>query len=105
MSDSNPPPLTPTHTHTSHGRGSVGVAEHGVEGVGQVVGLAAGVVLLRHGRQEVDHAPQQEQQEEVEGERHPEDTPQEQPGGGEGLAPAPLRTGGNGPNVAGRPVG
>lgn len=57
-----------------HRRRPVGVAEHGVEGVSEVVGLRA-VVLLRQRQQEGhDH---QEQEEELEGQRHPEDAPQE----------------------------
>lgn len=35
----------------SYGRRSVGVAQHGMEGAGEVVGVVAAVVLLRHGHQ------------------------------------------------------
>lgn len=41
-------------------RGPVGVAQHGVEGAGKVVGLGAAVVFLRGG----DHASQQQKQQE-----------------------------------------
>lgn len=43
------------------GRGRpVGVAQHGVEGAGEVVGLGAAVVFLRGG----DHASQEQKQQE-----------------------------------------
>lgn len=58
-----------------HRRRSVCVAEHGVKGMSQVVGLSA-VVLLRQ-RQQEGQSYQQEQ-EELEGQRHPENTAPEQ---------------------------
>lgn len=59
---------------TLHRRWSVGVAEHRVEGVSEVVGLSA-VVLLRHWQQEgTDH---QQEQEELDRQRHPQSAPQE----------------------------
>lgn len=45
--------------------GPVGVAQHGVEGAGEVVGLGAAVVFLR-GR---DHASQEQKQQEEQLER------------------------------------
>lgn len=57
-----------------HRRRPVGVAEHRVEGVGKVVGLGA-VVLLGHGQQERQNHEQEQQ--EVQRQRHPEDAPQE----------------------------
>lgn len=61
------------HGSLLHRRRSVGVAEHRVEGVGKVVGLRA-VVLLGHGQQERQH--HQEEQQEVQGQRHPQDATQ-----------------------------
>lgn len=47
------------------GGGPVGVAQHGVEGAGEVVGLGAAVVFLRGG----DHASQEQKQQEEQLER------------------------------------
>lgn len=59
----------------SYGRRSVGVAQHGVEGAGEVVGVVAAVVLLRHGNQAGQ--ADEEQEEKLDGERSPEDPQQE----------------------------
>lgn len=81
-----------------HRRGPVGVAEHGVEGVSEVVGLRA-VVLLRQRQQEGKH--HQEEEDELQRQRHPEDAPQEtRPASGRRLR---VRRGGSGSNVE-RPV-
>lgn len=61
-------------TVSSHWRWSIGVAKHRVEGMSKVVGLSTGVVLLRHWH-EAGKAHQQ-QQEDLERQRHPEDAPQ-----------------------------
>lgn len=50
----------------SCGRGAVGVAQHGVEGAGKVVGQGTAVVLFRQRHQASQH--QQQQEEQVEGE-------------------------------------
>lgn len=60
---------------SSHGRGSIGVAQHRVEGAGEVVGVVAAVVLLRHGHQAGQ--ADEEQEEQVDRERGPEDPKQE----------------------------
>lgn len=59
----------------SYGRRSVGVAQHRVEGAGEVVGVVAAVVLLRHGHQAGQ--AYEEQEEQVDGECGPEDPKQE----------------------------
>lgn len=62
--------VPPAHLHW---RWPVSVAEHRVQGMSKVVGLRT-VVLLRQGQQEgKDH---QQEQEELERQRHPEDAPQ-----------------------------
>lgn len=70
---------------SSYRRRSVGVVQHGVEGAGEVVGVVAAVVLLRHGHQAGQ--ADEEEEEEVDGERRSEDAQHE------GLA---LRGGGGG---------
>ena len=60
---------------SSYGRRSVGVAQHGVEGAGEVVGVVAAVVLLGH-RHQAGQADE-EQEDEMDGERGPEDSQQE----------------------------
>lgn len=45
----------------SNGRRSIGVAQHGVEGAGKVVGVVTAVVLLCHGH-EAGQADEEEQQ-------------------------------------------
>lgn len=59
----------------SDGWRSVGVAQHGVEGAGKVVGVVAAVVLLRHGHQARE--TNQEQEDQLDGKRGPEDPQQE----------------------------
>lgn len=82
-----------------HRRRSVGVAEHRVEGMSKVVGLSA-VVLLGHRQQEgEDH---EQEQEELEGQRDPEDAPQKR--GPTSRRRVRVRRGGSGSNVAARPV-
>lgn len=46
----------------SYGRWAVGVAEHGVEGTGEVVGVGAAEVLLRHGHQACQADDQQQEE-------------------------------------------
>lgn len=53
----------------SRGRGSVGVAQHGVEGAGEVVGQRAAAVVL--GQRNQAGKNQQQQEEQLEGERRP----------------------------------
>ena len=85
----------------SYRRRSIGVAQHGMEGAGKVVGVVAAVVLLRHGHQAGQADQEQEQQ--LDGERGPEDTQQEGGlalgwgggGGGGGQAVCEVRTGGS----------
>lgn len=55
----------------SYGWRSIGVAQHGVEGAGEVVGVVAAVVLLGHGHQAGQ--ADEEQEEQLDGERGPED--------------------------------
>ena len=50
----------------SRGRWAIGVAQHGVEGAGEVVGERAAVIVLGQRHQAGHH--QQEQEEEVQGE-------------------------------------
>lgn len=59
----------------SYGRRSIGVAQHGMEGAGEVVGVVAAVVLLGHGHEAGQADEQQEEQ--LDGERGPEDAEQE----------------------------
>lgn len=85
----------------SYGRRSVGVAQHGMEGAGEVVGVVAAVVLLCHGHQA--GKADEEQEEQLDGERSPEYPQQEglalwggRGGGGwRGDAVRKVRTGGN----------
>ena len=72
-----PPPDVPSGLAGggSRGRGSVGVAQHGVEGAGKVVGQGAAVGLLGQGHQ--THQHHQQQEEEVEGEGRPENPMEE----------------------------
>lgn len=81
-----------------HRRGPVGVAEHGVHGVGQRVGL--GAVVLRQRQQEGQE--QQEQQEQLERQRHPQDAPQPRRPGGQLSV---IRRGGTGSSGAAKPAG
>lgn len=60
---------------SSYGRRAVGVAQHGMEGARKVVGVVAAVVLLAHGHQAGQGDEQQ--QEQLDGERSPEDPQQE----------------------------
>lgn len=60
---------------SSYRRRSVGVVQHGVEGACKVVGMVAAVVLLRHGHQAGQ--ADEEQQEQVDGERSSEDAEHE----------------------------
>lgn len=60
---------------SSYGWRPVGVAQHRMEGAGEVVGMVAAVVLLRHGN-ETGQADE-EQQEQLDWERGPEDPQQE----------------------------
>lgn len=83
---------------SSYGRGSVGVAQHGMEGAGEVVGVVAAVVLLRHGNQAGQADDEEEEQ--LDGERRPEDPQQEGRvlrggGGGGGGEVWEVRMGGN----------
>lgn len=81
---------------SSYGWRSVGVAQHRMEGAGEVVGVVAAVVLLRHWNQAGQADEQQEEQ--VDRERGPEDPTQEGlvlGGGGGGGAIRKVRTGGN----------
>lgn len=55
----------------SYGRRSIGVAQHGMEGAGEVVGVVAAVVLLGH-RHQAGQADE-EQEEQLDGECSPED--------------------------------
>lgn len=55
----------------SYGRRSIGVAQHGMEGAGKVVGVMAAVVLLGHGHQAGQ--ADEEQEEQLDGECGPED--------------------------------
>lgn len=81
----------------SHGGGSVGVAEHGVEGAGEVVRLRAVVVFFRQGDQ-IDHAHEEEEEEELQRQRHPQDAADE--GGATGRRRGQrLRRGGTGPSA------
>ena len=59
----------------SCGRRAVGVAQHGVEGAGEVVGQGAAVVLLRQRHQAGQN--QQHEEEQVQGEGSPEDPVEE----------------------------
>lgn len=64
----------------SCGRGAVGVAQHGVEGAGEVVGQCAAVVLL--GQRHQAGQDQQHEEEQVEGEGRSEDPVEEGPAWG-----------------------
>lgn len=66
----SPPPGS-----SSYRRRSVGVVQHGVEGAGEVVGVVAAVVLLRHGHQAGQ--ADEEEEEQVDGERRSEDAQHE----------------------------
>lgn len=105
----SPQTLTPTSPHfsssfaplwSSDGWWPIGVAEHGVEGAGKVVGLRAAVVVLG-GRHQAGQSQEQQQQQQLEGQRRPQDaldhratTPRRH---------QPLRTGGSGSNGAVNP--
>lgn len=81
-----------------HWRWPIGVAEHRVEGMSKVIGVAA-VVLLRHWQHErKDH---QQEQEELEGQSHTEDAPQKASAIRRRLG---IRREGNGSSVAAIPV-
>jgi len=75
----------------SCGRGPVGVAQHGVEGAGKVVGQRAASALPPAGAprwRQQHQQQQQQQQQQVEGERGPQHPLEEGPRGGGALAPA-----------------
>lgn len=67
--------LAPPPGARSDGRGSVGVAQHGVEGVGEVVLVGAAVVLLSDGHQ--TRQAHDEQQQELQRQSRPQDPQQE----------------------------
>jgi len=79
--------------------GSVKVSEHRVEGVSQVVGVPA-VVLLGHGQQEGQH--HQQEHGELQGQRRPQDAPRER---GPTTRRRRVRRGGTGSSGAERPAG
>lgn len=85
---------------SSDGWWPIGVAEHGVEGAGKIVGLRAAVVVLGGGHQE-GQSQEQQQQQQLEGQCCPQHALDHR-------APTPwwhqpLRTGGNGSNGAVNP--
>ena len=91
------------HCPPLHRRRPVGVTEHGVEGTSKVVEARTAGVSVRHWHQ-AGQAYQQQQQEDLERERHPEDTSQEGPSASRcGRRRVRLRTGGSEPSVAARP--
>lgn len=59
----------------SDGRGAVGVAQHGVEGAGEVVVVGAAVILLSYGHQ--TRQTHDEQQQELQRQSRPQDPRQE----------------------------
>lgn len=80
MSLSGAPRRPPAERGRSRGRRAVGVAQHGVEGAGEVVGEGAAVVLL--GQRHQAGEDEQHEEEQLEGEGGPEDPVEEGPARG-----------------------
>lgn len=70
-----PPPVGHVWGWGSNGWGSVGVAQHGVEGAGEVVVVGAAVILLSDGHQ--TRQTHDEQQQELQRQSRPQDPQQE----------------------------